>query len=260
MKLEKRSTFGWPATRAGYAPCLNGLVVHYDGNDQGLAGKKHSACRDYWKRTRKFHMNGNGWLDIGYSFGVCPHGIILEGRGWQREQAAQPSGNTTWTSVTFMSGPSEKPTAEQVEAFRALRKWLRGKGLKSGLRGHRDFYNTSCPGSILYSMVKNGSLTKSPSSKVEAGSKAKPTTKAQSKVKAPTFPGVYLEYPPLRYSAACRTWQAQMKWRGWRLAVDGLYGPRSKEVCKAFQKEKGLMVDGIVGPQTWKATWEAPVT
>ena len=157
--MEKRSTFGWPATTAGYAPCNQGLVVHYDGSNQGLAGKEHSACRSYWKNTRQFHMGpSRGWRDIGYSFAVCPHGVVMEGRGWQREQAAQPSGNTTWTSVTFMSGDAEKPTDAQITAFRDLRAWLRGKGLGSAVKGHRDFISTSCPGSILYSMVKSGAL------------------------------------------------------------------------------------------------------
>jgi hypothetical protein len=160
MRLEKRSAFGWPSTAAGYAPCQNGLVVHYDGSNLGLAGKPHSSCRAYWKATRKFHMGpARGWLDIGYSFGVCPHGIVMEGRGWQRQQAAQPGGNTTWTSCTFMSGDDEVPTAAQVAAFKELRAWLRGKGLAAAIKGHRDFIPTSCPGSTLYSMVKSGALT-----------------------------------------------------------------------------------------------------
>ncbi|WP_433184890.1 peptidoglycan-binding domain-containing protein [Actinoallomurus sp. CA-150999] len=57
-----------------------------------------------------------------------------------------------------------------------------------------------------------------------------------------------------------RQWQQQMKDRGWSIAVDSDYGDDSERICKAFQKEKGLKVDGIVGPITWKATWEAPVT
>ena len=158
MKFEDRKSFGWPATAAGYAPCDNGLVVHYDGSDQGLAGKSHQACREYWKNTRKFHVNSRGWADIAYSFAVCPHGIVMEGRGWQRQQAAQPGGNSTWTSVTFMSGPSEAPTRAQINAFKQLRAWLRGKGLGAGIRGHRDFISTSCPGEKLYALVKSGGL------------------------------------------------------------------------------------------------------
>jgi peptidoglycan hydrolase-like protein with peptidoglycan-binding domain len=46
--------------------------------------------------------------------------------------------------------------------------------------------------------------------------------------------------------------------RGWKIAVDGTYGPPSEKVCRAFQEEKHLGVDGIVGPKTWAAAWTAP--
>lgn len=57
-----------------------------------------------------------------------------------------------------------------------------------------------------------------------------------------------------------RQWQLKMRQRGWKITVDGVYGPKSAEICKRFQREKGLLVDGKVGPQTWAATWKAPVT
>jgi hypothetical protein len=108
-------------------------------------------------------MNDRGWADVGYSYAVCPHGIVMEGRGFGRVQAAQPGGNSTWTSCTFMSGPTEDPTPAQINAFRELRAWLRGKGLAAAIRGHRDFISTSCPGDRLYRLVKNGTLTGAPS-------------------------------------------------------------------------------------------------
>jgi hypothetical protein len=57
-----------------------------------------------------------------------------------------------------------------------------------------------------------------------------------------------------------RPWQQQMKKRGWTISVDGVYGPQSKTVATQFQAEKGLAADGKVGPKTWDATWNAPVT
>lgn len=57
-----------------------------------------------------------------------------------------------------------------------------------------------------------------------------------------------------------RTWQQQMKNRGWSISVDQQFGPGSEDVCKKFQREKGLTADGLVGPQTWNVTWSAPVT
>ena len=43
--------------------------------------------------------------------------------------------------------------------------------------------------------------------------------------------------------------------------VDGIFGTKTKNAVKAFQKAKGLKVDGIVGRNTWTALglWEGPV-
>jgi peptidoglycan hydrolase-like protein with peptidoglycan-binding domain len=56
------------------------------------------------------------------------------------------------------------------------------------------------------------------------------------------------------------TWQHQMSHRGWTISRDGKYGPQSRSVCLAFQSEKGLKVDGLVGPRTWEKSWTAPIT
>ncbi|HWK88181.1 MAG TPA: peptidoglycan-binding protein [Xanthobacteraceae bacterium] len=37
-----------------------------------------------------------------------------------------------------------------------------------------------------------------------------------------------------------------------RLAVDSLYGPKTREAIRAFQRRNELQDDGIVGPVTWK--------
>ncbi len=57
-----------------------------------------------------------------------------------------------------------------------------------------------------------------------------------------------------------RKWQQRMRDRGWDIVVDGIFGCESRSVAKAFQTEKGLAVDGIVGLETWRASWELPIT
>lgn len=76
----------------------------------------------------------------------------------------------------------------------------------------------------------------------------------------PPWPGRVLTQPPPLSGEDVRRWQSQMAKRGWRLAVDGVYGERSEEVCRSFQQERGLAVDGSVGAETWRAAWTAPVT
>ncbi|MFV2172359.1 Hint domain-containing protein [Actinomadura sp. LOL_016] len=94
----------------------------------------------------------------GNSYAACPHGYVMEGRGFGRQQAAQPGGNSTWTSVTFMSGSAEQPTAAQIGAFRDLRHWLRGQDLDDAITYHGRFISTTCPGAILRDLVTTGAL------------------------------------------------------------------------------------------------------
>ena len=56
------------------------------------------------------------------------------------------------------------------------------------------------------------------------------------------------------------TWQKRMAYRGWKITPDGLWGDETRRVALAFQKEKGLSQDGLVGPETWNAAWTSPIT
>lgn len=69
-----------------------------------------------------------------------------------------------------------------------------------------------------------------------------------------------LTWPPTTKGDDVRTWQRQMRTRGWRLDVDGWYAGADEEVCRAFQAEKGLKVTGDVDEATWRAAWTAPIT
>jgi cell wall-associated NlpC family hydrolase len=70
----------------------------------------------------------------------------------------------------------------------------------------------------------------------------------------------YITQPPTMRGDDVRTWQRKMKARGWSTRTDGVYDKESELICVQFQQEKKLEVDGVVGPQTWHATWHAPVT
>ncbi|MFY7069576.1 peptidoglycan recognition family protein [Nocardiopsis changdeensis] len=160
-----REDLGWSATSpAAYADPKSGLVVHYDGSDQGLVNGDLDDFLDYWQRTRDFHTGpSRNWRDVGYSFAATPQGHVVEGRGLHREQAAQPGGNTTHYSVTLGLGPGETPTDDQINAVRWLRQWLmEDHGVSGKVLGHRDFIATSCPGDRAYALVKDGTFTQAP--------------------------------------------------------------------------------------------------
>lgn len=86
------------------------------------------------------------------------------------------------------------------------------------------------------------------------------TTPPPSSGKAPPL---HVDYFGQNHNRTCgdvQVWQAQMSARGWTIDVDGEFGPQSENVCIQFQREKGLDDDGLVGSQTWGATWSAPIT
>ncbi len=78
---------------------------------------------------------------------------------------------------------------------------------------------------------------------------------------APPFSGrlLSLKHPMMR-GGDVLLWQKRMRTRGWRLSVDGVFGPQSRDVLVKFQKEKKLKADGILGPASWAAAWTAKIT
>ena len=56
-----------------------------------------------------------------------------------------------------------------------------------------------------------------------------------------------------RSDASSNAWAIQYLLRssGSDLAVDGAFGPQTEDRVRRFQESHSLMVDGIVGPQTW---------
>lgn len=94
---------------------------------------------------------------------------------------------------------------------------------------------------------------------ITAGASPTPSSTPPAQHPYPPYPGRPLRLGDPRNSAVM-SWQARMRERGWRIAVDGVFGPETERVCRQFQIEKRLVVDGIVGPMTWAAAWTSPVT
>ena len=52
--------------------------------------------------------------------------------------------------------------------------------------------------------------------------------------------------------SAVRAAQVQLNKYGYGLAVDGIFGSRTRSATVAFQRSRGLSADGIIGPNTWR--------
>lgn len=259
MRLVSRSEWGArpPKGTVDYLRATRGVKIHYTGGhvDPRLADD-HSRCALLVRSIQRNHMNGNGWIDIGYSLAVCPHGHVFVGRGPHRLPAANGPGlNSGHYAVLGLVGSSGlvEPSDEMLHGIRDAIEYLRKEGNAGNeIKGHRDGYATACPGDRLYRWVRDGA-PRPGKGQAKQGPSAKDET-------VPPWPGRYLKYPPIMRGSDVRQWQARMRDRGWRIDVDGAYGPRSRDVATAFQREKRLAVDGVVGPETWRAAWTAPIT
>lgn len=164
MKLVSRADWGarpyrTPSGAIGYAGPRKGVKVHYLGTPYNFG--PHSGCAAYVRKLQTSHMDGNGWSDIGYSFVVCEHGYVYEGRGLKRRNSA--NGNTALNDAHYAvcglvgNSGSTVPTAAQLNGIRDAIEYCRREGPAGNeLKGHRDGYATDCPGGPLYKWVQEG--------------------------------------------------------------------------------------------------------
>ncbi len=72
---------------------------------------------------------------------------------------------------------------------------------------------------------------------------------------APKYPGYVMQRNDDKVDANVRVWQSQARARGPRLDDDGIFGPITQGVAKAFQKVNGLNADGKIEASTWSGIW-----
>ncbi|WBP89546.1 GH25 family lysozyme [Kitasatospora cathayae] len=164
LQLVTRDQWGarpWrePNGSIPYAGPRAGVKVHYLGTQYQFGA--HDTCPAYVRKIQAEHMDGNGWSDIGYSFVVCEHGVVFEGRGLTRRNSANGDVplNEAHYAVCALLGDSgsTEPTPEQLQGLRDAIEYCQQHG-PAGLevKGHRDGYSTDCPGGPLYAWVQAG--------------------------------------------------------------------------------------------------------
>lgn len=121
-----------------------------------------------------FHVNTNGWQDIGYNWLIDPNGIIYEGRGGgDNVRGAHMCGynNNTMGVCILGTYTSIYPSSQSIAALKSLLAWksclekidpagigpiTSYPGIMKHISGHKDGCSpnyTECPGNALYSLL-----------------------------------------------------------------------------------------------------------
>jgi hypothetical protein len=163
LQVVSRALWGArpPVSRQALArPAQRGTAVHYTGMDADEQAD-HAGCARRVRSIQAFHMDGNGWADIAYSYVACKHGFVFEGRGRGVRTAAQgtDSGNAAFHAVCFLGDDSagrDDVTDAGREAVEAAVRWCNLWSAASEVRPHSWFHPTGCPGDQLRAWVDAG--------------------------------------------------------------------------------------------------------
>ncbi|MFI8207165.1 peptidoglycan recognition protein [Streptomyces sp. NPDC085937] len=178
---------GWGADESlreknfSYTSKVKAAFVHHTASGNGYScSQAPSLIRGFYR----YHTKSLGWRDIGYNFLVDKCGRIYEGRAGGVAKAVKGAHTLGFNSKTtgiavIGSYGSKKPSSKAVKAVARLAAWKLGlygmnpkakttltsgggnlyaKGKKVKMKvvsGHRDGFNTSCPGGKLYKKLSS---------------------------------------------------------------------------------------------------------
>lgn len=155
--VNRRTWLAQPAVRPsnGLHHPLPYVVILHTASETCFT---QAACIFIVRNIQSFHIESNGWNDIGYSFLVGGDGIVYEGRGWDTEGAFAMGYNKKAIGIAFIGTfTSELPTPKQLDAG----KQLIDLGVKLGkispaykLLAHRQLSSTESPGLAFFRLLK----------------------------------------------------------------------------------------------------------
>ena len=176
---------GWKANdeivrgKPVYAPAVKLAIIHHTAGTNTYTRAQAAAIV---RGIETYHVEGNGWNDIGYNFLVDRYGDIYEGRAGGIERnvvGAHAEGFNTGTVGIALIGnfTSAKPTQAMQDALVKLLAWRldvahvdplstvvytsggnakfrAGKAVTlHAISGHRDTGPSECPGNAAYALL-----------------------------------------------------------------------------------------------------------
>ena len=142
---------------------IRGIVFHYSGMDADEQSN-HANCANRVRGIQRFHMDTRGWQDIAYSWLVCKHGYVFEGRGFGVRTAATGSANGSTLAVCFLGDDTTGRDDVTIEGRQGLAEiataFFKRYPNATGITGHKDHMATACPGGEIYTYVTSDAFRK----------------------------------------------------------------------------------------------------
>ncbi len=156
-EIVTREQWGARPHRGDYASHVpNRLVVHHTSSPSAEQYTGSSTIRG----IQNYHMDApsHGWADIGYHFLIGPDGLIYRGRPETVVGAhVIPNANKVGVCLIgdFQPPGADDLTAEQRASLVDLLSFLAGRYgiVPDGIKGHRDYMSTNCPGGRIYELL-----------------------------------------------------------------------------------------------------------
>ncbi len=187
----------------------------------------------------------NGWSGMGYHFLVRKDGSIWEGRPIDKVGAHAYGYNNDSIGICFEGNfEKEKMSTEQKNAGKWLVSYVRKLyPTITTIQRHKDLMATACPGrNFPFSEIKEGVVTKQGYTGTFPNIKVAYTVDGTKKYRN------YLKQGDK--GTQVRNLQRLLNWLGYKLDVDGDFGPLTRSAVMQFQKKYKLDVDGLFGEKS----------
>ncbi|MEA5009142.1 N-acetylmuramoyl-L-alanine amidase [Clostridium tyrobutyricum] len=210
----------------------NGLTY---GNNPKMVILHHAdSVRCSIEDIHNWHL-ANGWSGCGYHYLVRKNGMIYTGRNEKAVGAHCIKYNTVSIGICCEGNfnTDGMGSAQYSALIDLIKSTLNRYGI-SKIHGHGELNSTDCPGN------------KFPLNRIRR-------EVSEQKISL-IYPGYLLKMNSSLFDGNVKVVQEKLLGIGYNVGkygADGYFGKDTSEAVRRFQKDRGLLVDGIVGRDTW---------
>ena len=192
---------------------------------------------------RDWHVNGNGWNDIGYHYFIRKSGQLEDGRDLEKTPAAQGGNNRATIAICLHGLDEHKFTQAQFDKLRGLAVEINNAYAGAvTFHGHREVAAKACPVFDYKTVLQLDAFGR-------LGLAGAVNTPLQSETGRNP-----VTMPVLRQGS--RGPSVALAQKLLMVKDDGVFGPRTDDAVRGFQSDNGLGRDGVIGKNTWRKLFQ----